>query len=132
MIDTGVLFIAGTGTAAWAAAGWQGVRQWQAERGHRVAGIVIGVSAAARGGASSTVTFVDDEGVPRRVETNFRASIGQEVRLGFPAGRPQHARRIGGIAPWGFTIMGTVVGGVFVATATCVLTGTVPPFLTGR
>ena len=133
MIDTGVLFTGAMGAAAWGAAGRQGLRQWRAGRGRRAAGIVTQVSVAARGGGSSVVAFVDDDGVPRRMETNFRGTVGQQVRVGYPVGRPQQARRIGGVAPWGFTIMGTVVGGAFLSTAaSLLLTGALPPLLTGR
>ncbi len=133
MIDTGVLFTGGIGAAAWAAAGWQGVRQWRAGRGRHAAGVVTQVSAAARGGGSSVVAFVDDDGVPRRMETNFQGAIGQKVRVGYPVGRPQDARRVGGLAPWGFTVMGALVGGAFLSTAaSLLLIGTLPSLLTGR
>ncbi len=132
MVDTGVLFIGGVGAAAWAAAGWQAARQWKATTGHRVTGMVSQVNVAPRGGSSSTVRFMDESGAPCRIEAHFRGVVGEEVRVGYPVGKPQHARRIGGILPWGFPIMATVVGGAFLAVATALLTGGLPRLLTGQ
>ena len=123
MVDSGVLFTGGVGAAVWVAAGWQAARQWQATTGRRATGLVSRVKVAPRGGTSSTVRFMDESGVPHQLESAFRGSVGQEVQVGYPAGKPQRARMIGGFSPWGFPIMATVVGGAFLAVAAALLTG---------
>lgn len=131
MVDTGVLFTAGMGVVSWGAAAWQAVRQWKASSGRHVTGLVTEVRAAQRG-SSSVVRFPDESGTPCRTEVNFRGTVGQEVRLGHPAGQPQRARRIGGVAPWGFPVMAVVVGGGFFWFAGAVLTGGLPRVLVGH
>ncbi|MBF9066554.1 hypothetical protein [Streptacidiphilus fuscans] len=66
---------------------------------------------------------MDESGTPHRFESNFRGTVGQEVRVGHPVGRPQQARTIGGPTPWALPIMATLVGGAFLAVAVSLLTG---------
>ena len=126
MIDTtGTLFTGGMGAATWLAAGWDARRQRRARSGLRATGLVTQVSATARGGSSSVVRFVDETGTPQRVNVDG-GRIGEEVQLGYSAGMPQQARRIGGIGSWGFSIMATLVGAVFFSVAEGLLTNTTP------
>ncbi|SOB88748.1 DUF3592 domain-containing protein [Streptomyces sp. 1331.2] len=133
MVDTGALFTGAVGTAAWGVAAYQAARQWQAGAGRRTSGMITRISAAGRGGSSCTVQFMDESGTPRRFETNVRGQVGETVRVGYPAGKPQRARRVGGLAPWGLPIMATAVGGVFLWVSASLLgSGGLPHVLSGR